>query len=187
MGRHHKFAVGISVALLLGAAAPALAAPNGHANGHATDHAPATKPAKPEKPQHPAKGPKTKPGHLNGGGTSANGVGFSVQAKSDKLKQAHFNYGGDDETSSTTAAAAPATTPVQVRCRPFNTFDRAGNTVTVTATCVASGPGYTKVPATLSASFMDNGNAGDMANITVTRTSDQSTLEIGRASCRERV
>jgi hypothetical protein len=164
----------MSVALLLGAASPALAAPG---KGHAYGHAPATKPAKPAKPAHPDKGPKTKQGHLSGGGTSANGVGFSVQAKWDKLKQAHFNYGTDDETSDTTvAAAAPATTPVTVRCRPFTSFVRADNKVDVAATCVASGPGYTKVPATLAATFVDNGKAGDVANITVTRSSDQSTL-----------
>jgi len=94
------------------------------------------------------------------------------------MKQAHFNYGTDDDTTANSApAAAPATPPVKVRCRPFTFFERKDNSVNVTATCVASGPFGDKVPSTLTATFTDNGKAGDMADILVKR-SDASAAEL---------
>ena len=169
MGRRQKFAVGVAVALLLGAASPAFAAGKGHAYGHA----PATKPAKPPKP-HPAKGPKAKQAHLNGGGTvgttAAGTAGeLSVQVKADKLRQGHFNFTATD---------------VQVRCRAFP-----AGSVTITPGTPGTAT-FTNVPcsvtragvrsdATISGTFTDAGNPADTTpptpgpdsvNLTVTPT-----------------
>jgi hypothetical protein len=159
MGRHHKFAVGISVALLLGAASPALAAPG---NGHAYGKDPATKPAKPAKPAkpqkpdtpHPAKGPKAKQAHLNGGGTvgtTADGGiagGFSVQVRKDKLRQGHFNFDA---------------TGVQVRCRDFRTgtVDFAAGKATFTNVPCSIVRNGVRESATLTGTFNDAGNPAD--------------------------
>ena len=156
MGRNHKFAVGVTVALLLGAAAsPALATPG---NGHAYGKAPATKPAKPvhpPKPDHPAKGPKPKAvTHLNGGGTVGTTTGgtageFSVQVKQDKLRQGHFNFDATD---------------VKVRCRSFpagSVSITKGQATFTNVPCTITRAGAPAEAATLTGTFTDAGNPAD--------------------------
>jgi hypothetical protein len=116
--RNQLLAAGVSVALLLGAATPALAKPNkgkalGHQNNTPADSRPAKgpKPAKP-KPKPAKKAKKTKSG-VSGGGV-VNGAEFSIQARLRDIRQpststtrGHFNY-----TDATT----------KIRCRGFQTF-----------------------------------------------------------------
>jgi hypothetical protein len=107
--RHHRlFAAGLAAALMLGAAAPALAAP-GKAKGKA--NAPGQTKTKPNKPTpKPKKAKKTKSG-VSGGGV-VNGAEFSIQARLRDVRdgsasKGHFNY-----TDATT----------KVRCRGFVGF-----------------------------------------------------------------
>ena len=170
MRRYQVFAVGVSVALLLGAGTPAFAKSD-KAKGHAYGRND-SKPPKAKGPKTDPKPEKTKPGHLSGGGTSYKGVSFSAQVRTDKLKQGHFNYtsGEDDNTtpSGPSASAAPAD-QVKVRCRNFTAATKTdANTFSVAAECVYSGPGLSKVKATLAATFDDNGDTGDFADILVT-------------------
>jgi hypothetical protein len=157
--RHRLFAAGIAVALVLGAATPALAKPGkGHAHGHRN------KPVKAAKPAKPAKEPKApkSTARVNGGGVSFNGVEFSVQAKAGKLRRAHFNY--------TSADGA-----IKIRCKSFETMSPVvyiqpgPPAMHVTADCVAKGPANAATPVDLDATFVDNGETGDEAHITVTR------------------
>ena len=165
MNRHRLFAAGLSAALLLGVATPAMAKP---AKGNAWGHNKSAKPAKPAKdPKAPKapKAPKSK-GHLNGGGTTANGVSFSVQGKDGKLRQAHFNYTSADGAT-------------KVRCKGFDQMTRV-EYVTVGApamhvvsdNCVAKGPGNTRTPVALDATFTDNGATGDTADIAFTKSGE---------------
>ena len=149
--RRQLFASAVSVALLLGAASPALAKPGkGQANGH--DKPAKTKPAKDPKP------PKTKDGRVNGGGITVTGAEFSVQAREGQPSKGHFNY--------TTAS-------VKVRCKGV-TFSRIVQVppvaaVEVTDTNCLLGSGKRATPVELNASFFDNGASGDRAIIRVTR------------------
>ncbi len=156
MQRQRLFAAGVSVALLLGVASPALAKPGkGHAHGHKN------KPVKAAKPAKEPKAPKST-ARVNGGGVSFNGVEFSVQGKGDKLRQAHFNY--------TSADGA-----IKIRCRSFEAMSPVvyiqpgPPAMHVTADCVAKGPANARTPVALDATFVDNGETGDEAHITVTR------------------
>lgn len=93
MRRHQLFAAGVSVALLLGAATPALAkSDKGKALGH-EKHPAASRPAKGPKPakQKPAKktpATKGKKSGVSGGGVVTDGT-FSIQARKSR---GHFNY-----------------------------------------------------------------------------------------------
>lgn len=161
MQRHRLFAAGVAAAMILGIGGPAMAAPGkgkGHAYGHAKK---AAKPAKPEKPAKGPKAPKSK-AHLTGGGTTANGVEFSVQGKGGKLDKAHFNY--------TSADGA-----IKVRCRGFDSMDAVvyvqpgPPAMHVTAECHTKGEGRTRTPIWLDATFTDNGETGDTASISLDR------------------
>ena len=152
--RRQLFASVVSVALLLGAASPALAKPGkGQANGH--DKAEKTKPVKDPKPA------KTKAGRVNGGGISFNGFEFSVQAREGQPTKGHFNYTSADGS-------------VKVRCKGV-TFTRIANVppgapgVEVTDTNCVEGSGKRARPVELNASFYDHGQTGDVAIIRVTR------------------
>lgn len=140
----------MSVALLLGVASPALAEPGkGHAHGHRN------------KPVKEPKAPKST-ARVNGGGVTINGVEFSVQGKAGKLRRAHFNY-------------TPGGGTAKIRCRGFKTMSTVvyvqpgPPAMHVTADCVARGPARATTPVTLDATFVDNGETGDEAHITVTR------------------
>ena len=146
--RHHRlFAAGFAAALLLSAASPAMAKSD-NSKGHGKNNAPGhTKP-------HPPKGPKPKAyKHLNGGGTTTGGE-FSVQVRTDKLRQGHFNF---------TAAG------VEVRCRGFEagtlSFSAStttpGTTVTVGGVkCITTRNGVSQA-STLSGTMTDAGNPSD--------------------------
>jgi hypothetical protein len=131
--RRQLFAAGVSVALLIGAGAPALATP-----GKGKPH-----------------GPKAR---VNGGGITAGGASFSVEARAGQKSGGHFNY-----TSKT----------LKVRCKDL-TF----NTITYVApgtpgahiegTCVEKVKNG-RSPITVTADFFDHGATGDVANITFTR------------------
>jgi hypothetical protein len=112
--RNQLLAAGVSVALLLGAATPALAKPNkgkalGHQNNTPADSRPAKGPKPPQpKPKPPKKTPaaKSKLG-VSGGGSVGTGE-FSIQARNSRLSKGHFNY------------TAPG---LKVRCRGFESGD----------------------------------------------------------------
>ena len=155
--RRQLFASAVSVALLLGAASPALAKPGkGQANGHHKTEK--TKPAK--DPKGP-KAPKTKPGRVNGGGISFAGSEFSVQAREGQPGKGHFNYTSADGL-------------VKVRCKGV-TFTRIVNVMAgppgaeVTDTTCLLGSGKRATQVELNASFFDHGESGDVAMIRVTR------------------
>jgi hypothetical protein len=156
------FAAGVSVALLFGAASPALAK-SGKAKGHAYGHV--------NKPAKEPKAPKSK-ARVNGGGITANGVEFSVQARPGKLRQAHFNYTAADGS-------------IKVRCRSFETYSPVvyvqpgPPAVHVTANCVAKAADDTRSPMTLDATFVDNGATLDEANITLTRPDGSYITDTG--------
>jgi len=147
--RHHRlFAAGLAAALMLGAASPAMAKSN-NGKGHGKDNAPGhTKP-------HPNKGGKA---GVSGGG-SIGTAEFSIQARTNHLKNGHFNY---------TVADDPATTTVdetyKLRCRDFSAagvYSSTVPTVTLTgATCslttVVNGVPATQT-VTINATFTDNG------------------------------
>ena len=141
--RHHRlFAAGFAAALLLGAASPAMA---NNGKGHGKDNAPG------QTKTHPPKGPKPKAyKHLNGGGSTTGGE-FSVQVRTDKLRQGHFNFTAAD---------------VQVRCRGFEAGDltfstTAPATVTFdTVKCVTTRNGV-RQDSTMSGTMTDAGNPAD--------------------------
>lgn len=176
MQRHRLFAAGVSVALLLGVASPALAKPGkGHAYGHKN------KPAKAAKPAKEPKAPKST-ARVNGGGVSFNGVEFSVQAKAGKARQAHFNYTSADGS-------------IKIRCRglemsPVVYIQPGPPAMHVTANCVAKGPAKARTPVALDATFVDNGEIGDEARITVTRpdttvmVADSGVIQSGNINVR---
>lgn len=163
MRRHQLFAAAVSVALLVGGAAPALATPGkAKAKGH-------DKPAAAPKPNpaKPAKGLR-----VNGGGTTAGGARFSVEVRSDhpkKGQKGHFNYTKEAVAATATTAATPV---VKIRCKtvsvapaaPVQTGDKAA---TVTGTC-REGEGKATTPVSVRATFYDNA-AGDRADIVFTR------------------
>ena len=106
MRRYQVFAAGVSVALLLGAGTPALAAPGkgkGHAYGR-TDSKPAKAPKAPAAP----KPKKTKSG-VSGGGAVTGGE-FSIQGRLRNLDKGHFNYTSTDGK-------------FKIRCRGFEADD----------------------------------------------------------------
>ena len=167
--RHRMFAAGVSVALLFGAASPALAKP-GH-KGHAYAYGHKNKPVKAAKPAKEAKAPKSK-ARVNGGGITANGVEFSVQGRPGKMRQAHFNYTAVDGS-------------INVRCRSFETYSPVvyvapgPPAVHVTANCVSKAADGTRSPMTLDATFVDNGATLDEANITLTRPDSTVITDTG--------
>ena len=175
--RHRMLAAGVSVALFLGAASPALAKPGqGHAQGHRN------KPVKAAKPAKEPKAPRSK-ARVNGGGITFNGVEFSVQARPDRLRRAHFNYTAADRS-------------IMVRCRSFETYSPVvyiqpgPPAVHVTANCQEKAPdGRTRTPISLDATFVDNGVTGDEANITLTRpdgtvVTDAGAIRVGHITVR---
>jgi hypothetical protein len=166
MRRIQFFAAGLSVALLLGAGSPAAAKPTkGQAKGH-------DKPAKTAPVKDP-KSPKSKPG-VNGGGVSFAGAKFSVQARAGRPAKGHFNY-----TSATR----------KIRCKnatfsPVTYIQPGPPGAGVTAECFQMGPGRTRTPISLDATFFDHGKTGDQAHITFTRNgemvlSDSGTIRRG--------
>ena len=153
MRRHRLFAAGVSVALLLAAGSPALAAPgNGKAKGHAKHDKPA-KPAKPAKTK-PAPAPKVKKSKagLSGGGSVAATIGtaeFSVQSRSGREDKSHFNFTSADGT-------------YKLRCRDFKYAADPANSKVVTFSddcALTTGPENARVRTspTVSATFTDNG------------------------------
>jgi hypothetical protein len=168
MRRHRLLALALS-ALLFSALSPALAQakPPAHAHGkgpakpEAHDNGRADKPA-----AKPAKPPKASRHHLSGGGVTANGAEFSVNAKTDKLKKGHFHYESADGL-------------LKIKCRGFDTFEVVNvqpspPAVRVTAHCDAKQESLNARPVRtqvlLAATFVDKGEPGtaDEANISVT-------------------
>jgi hypothetical protein len=136
--RHHRlFAAGLAVALMLGAASPALAGP-GKAKGKT--NAPGQNKPKPNKPAAKAK----KKSGVSGGGV-ANGAGFSIQARlryikapSTSTNKGHFNYTSTDGT-------------LKIRCRGFGAFTPGAGTAEVPfKNCTVSGqPTVTAITVTV--------------------------------------
>ena len=166
--RHHRlFAAGLAAALMLGAASPALAA--GKAKGKPNHGTTKQKPNKPAKKPQKAK----KNGGASGGG-SITGGSFSINARTRHLKNAHFNYTSDGETSS-------------LRCKNFSAVGVYSITVpTVTlanATCSWTTV-VNLVPTTqevlVDATFTDNGQpksaTKDSIGFTVKNKTDYSVL-----------
>lgn len=165
--RRHPLLAAVSVALLLGAASPALADPgNGHAYGK--NHGKG-------QPNKPAKTPKDKADRVNGGGTTANGAEFSINARQGRARNSHFNYtkpGG-----------------LKVRCRNVTLAPVAEATpLTANVTsdkCFIWGPNGTRTKVSLTASFVDNGATGDVANISFTgQTPDNGAITSGQINVR---
>ena len=110
--RHHRlFAAGLAVALMLGAASPALADGKGKAKGKPNHGSSKPKP-KPDKPAKKVK--KTKAGVSGGGAVGT--AEFSIQARLRDIKaettttgKGHFNYTSADGT-------------IKIRCRGFDNF-----------------------------------------------------------------
>lgn len=149
-------AAGLSIALLFGAT-PAFAKPG---KGH--DKAAKTK------PEREPKAPKSKAG-VNGGGVSFAGAEFSVQARAGRPAKGHFNY-----TSPT----------IKIRCKN-TTFSSVAYIAPgapgagVTAECFQKGPGKTRTPISLDATFFDHGETGDVAHITFTRNGETVLSDSG--------
>jgi hypothetical protein len=168
--RSQLFAAAVSVALVFGAAAPAMAKP-GKAN--AKGHEKAAKPAK--DPKAP-KAPKVKGLRIGGGGISAGGAEFSVQARSDhpkKGQKGHFNY---------TQAATDTSPVVKIRCKSVSVAlapaGQAGDlAATVTGNC-QEGSGKATQPVSVTATFYDN-PAGDRADIVFVRNGVASPADSG--------
>jgi hypothetical protein len=156
--RHQLFAAGISVALVFGAASPALAKPGAG--------------PKADKPAKEAKPPKVKPGGVNGGGRTAERGHFSVEVRDDRLAKGHFNYTSRDGK-------------LNVRCRGFDSYSpivyiQPGPPAAhVTAQCVAKAPKQARTPISLDATFVDNGRRGDEAHITLTRPDGTTVSDNG--------
>jgi hypothetical protein len=153
--RRQLFAAGLSVALLLGAASPALA-----------------KPAKDPKP------PKAPSGRVTGGGATNGGGLFAVEARQDKPANGHFNYESADGTLKVRCDGFKSYSRIVY-------FAPGPPAVHLTADCVAKGPRRQRTPIALDATFVDNGNGKgkskqDEANLTFTRP-DNSTVSDGGA------
>lgn len=102
--RRQVFAAGVAVALMLGAAAPAMAkANNGQAKGHV--HKPAKTPPAPKGPKGPKANNKS---GVSGGGEFTAGS-FSAQARAKHQPKGHFNYTAKDGS-------------FKLRCRGFVPF-----------------------------------------------------------------
>jgi hypothetical protein len=158
--RRQLFATAVSAALLLGVATPALAKPgNGLAKGH-------HKVAKPKPPKAP-KAPKA--GRINGGGVSANGVEFSIEAREGQPRKGHFNYTSADGS-------------VKIRCKGV-TFTRIAYVqpgapgAEITDGDCRMGSGRAATPVALNASFFDHGATGDQTMIRVTRPDDTVVVD----------
>jgi hypothetical protein len=152
--RRHLVAA-VCLALLVGAASPALA-----------------KPVHPDHPAHPAKPAKGRPARgirVNGGGVTAAGVDFSVQAGNGKSK-GHFNYTKADGT-------------LTVNCQgvSIDPASAAGTAHVTSTNCVTVASDGTRTPITpFDATFFDNGKGqADAANITVGSVTDNGTLQSG--------
>jgi hypothetical protein len=159
--RHQVFASGVSVALLLGAASPALA-----------------KPTKDPKP------PKAPSGRVTGGGVTQGGGLFSVEARQDKLSKGHFNYQSADGKLNVRCNGFDSYSPI-VYIQPGPPAAH------LTASCVAKAPHHSRTPVSLDATFVDNGPSGkkDEANLSFTRqggptVSDSGAIRAGNISVR---
>ncbi len=135
--RHHRlFAAGLAAALILGAAAPAMAA--GKSKGKAN------KAAKTKKAPPATKGKKS---GVSGGGSVAGGE-FSIQARPKSKAKGHFNYTSTDGT-------------FKIRCKAFDSFapDLTAKKATVPFTnCTITGQPTVK---TLTVNVVDRGNPPD--------------------------
>ena len=152
MRRHHIFAAGVSVALLLGAATPAFA-------------------AKPAKDPKPPKGPA---GQETGGGVTQSRAVFAVDARQAKPAKGHFNYESRDARLKVRCAGFDTYSPV--------VYIQAGPPAAhLTASCVEIGPHHTRTPISLDATFVDNGRRGkkDEANLTFTRPDGTTVSDTG--------
>ena len=155
MRRHRLLTAGVSVALLLAAGSPALAAPgNGKAKGHdkgvAKDHE--NKPAKPAKPAPAPKPKKSKAGVSGGGSVATPSAEFSIQARSARLDKSHFNYTSTDGS-------------YKLRCRGLAYEAVSANVARVTDTncALTTGTGTARKTETVpvSATFTDNGEPAE--------------------------
>jgi hypothetical protein len=163
MRRHHVFAAGVSVALLLGGMSPAMAKP-----------AKAPKAAKPPKPPKAPKPAKAPAGRVTGGGVTQAGAHFSVDARQDRLTKGHFNYESADRQ-------------FRVRCDGFDSYSPVVYITVgppaahVKASCVTRGPHHSRTPVSLDATFVDNGSSPktDEANLTFTRQDGSSVSDSG--------
>ena len=150
--RYRLFAAGAAVALLLGGASPAMA-----------------KPAKGPKAPKAAKTPKVKSGRVNGGGIFAGKAGFSVQARAGNPKnKGHFNYTSSDGT-------------FKVRCKgiefhPVAYVAPAPATARITGECWEGAGRKSRTPISLDATFVDKGETGDEATITLTRPNAETPV-----------
>lgn len=151
MRRHNLFAAGVSVALLLGGASPAM--------------------AKPGKDPKPSKAPA---GRVTGGGVTQGGGHFSVDARQDRLAKGHFNYESADRQLRVRCNGFDSYSPiVYITAGPPAAH--------LTASCVTSGPHHSRAPISLDATFVDNGSSGkkDEANLTFTRPDGSSVSDTG--------
>ena len=164
--RRQVFATAVSIALLFGAAAPALAAGKGKAKGHVN---------KPVKTKPAPKAPnanKNKHG-VSGGGTITQGT-FSAQARMKHQPKGHFNFTG---------------TGLTLRCKAFVAFEVAPtNPATVKftkcSTITGTEPTEVKTPADdVSVVFTDNG-AVDSISFDFGGTTYAGTLSDGNIKIR---
>jgi hypothetical protein len=141
--RRQLFAAGVAIALMVGAASPAIAKPN---NGKAKGHV-----HKPAKTPHAPKGPKAnnKSG-VSGGGAVALGT-LSAQARMKHQPKGHFNYTSNDGT-------------FKLRCRGFVPFAVAPTKPTTSVdftnceTTTGTEPNQVRTSiGTVSVAFTDNG------------------------------
>jgi hypothetical protein len=149
--RHQLFAAGVSAALLLGAASPAMA-----------------EPAKDPKP------PKARAGSVTGGGVTHGGGWFSVNVRQDRLAKGHFNYQSADGPLRVRCDGFDSYSPiVYIQAGPPAAH--------VTAHCLAKGPHHGRTPVSLDATFVDNGPSPkqDQANLTFTRQDGTSVSDTG--------
>ena len=167
MRNHRLFAAGLAAALMLGTAAPALAAPaKAKAWGHVNK-------AKPKPAQ-----PKSKQG-VNGGGVTANGAEFSVMVREGR-KHGHFNYTSDTLKVRCKGLDGDDYTPVMY----VTAGDPAG---TVAAECVRFGPGRTRTPIWVEATFFDrvNGDDSTVSPSTTSAVKDGATINFFSDSARQ--
>ena len=151
MLRHQLFAAGVSVALLLGAASPAMA-----------------KPARDPKP------PKARAGGVTGGGVTHGGAWFSVDVRQDRLAKGHFDYQSADGQLRVRCDGFDSYSPI-VYIQPGPPAAH------VMAHCVAKSPHHGRTPVSLDATFVDNASSPkkDDANLTFTRQDGSSASDTG--------
>jgi hypothetical protein len=141
MQRYRLFAAGAAVALLLGGASPAMAKVNNpKAKGHVN---------KPAKTTPPPKAKKSKAGVSGGGAIGANE--FSIQARQVRLAKGHFNFTDPEHT-------------YKLRCRGFEPDSltiTASSAHLVTSKCETTRADGVRRPATLDATFVDNGQPAE--------------------------